>query len=55
MRKKNVKMDFYYTNICKHEHEMNMTKLWCKIVLKIGVEQIEKDEGSNFYLYPYGT
>ncbi len=33
-------------NICKHEHENNMTKLWCKIVFKTGVEQIEGNEGS---------
>ncbi len=33
-----VKMDFYYVNICKHEHERNMTMLWCEIVPKIGVE-----------------
>jgi hypothetical protein len=32
MGKINVKMDIYYANICKHEHEKNMTRLWCKIV-----------------------
>ncbi len=30
----NVKMDIYYVNIYKHEHENNMTRLWCNIVLK---------------------
>jgi len=30
---------------------MNMIRLWCKIVLKISVEQIEENEGSYFYLY----
>jgi hypothetical protein len=54
MCKIKVKTNLYYTNICKHEHEKNMTKLWCKIVLKIGVEQTEKKEGSYFYLYPFG-
>jgi hypothetical protein len=34
-----VKTNFCYTNICKHEHENNMTRLWCKIVLKICVKQ----------------
>ncbi len=54
MCKTNVKMDIYYANICKHEHEKNMTMLWCKIMLKIGVEHIERNEGSYFYLYPFG-
>jgi hypothetical protein len=46
-----VKIGFYYANICKHEHEKNMTRIWCKIVLKTDVEQIK----GNFYLYPFGT
>jgi hypothetical protein len=29
-------------------------KLWCKIVPKINVEQIKRNEGSYFYLYPFG-
>ncbi len=33
---------------------MNMTKLWCKIVLKKNVEQTERNEWSYFYLYPFG-
>jgi hypothetical protein len=44
---------YYYANICKHEHEKNMTKLWCKIVLKINVEQIEGNEGLYSYLDPF--
>jgi hypothetical protein len=32
---------------------MNMTRLWCKIVLKISLEQIEGNEGSYFYLYSF--
>jgi hypothetical protein len=32
---------------------MNMTRLWCKIVPKTNVEQIEGNEGSYFYLYPF--
>ncbi len=47
-------MDFYYVNICKHEYEKKMTRLWYKIVLNIGVEYIEGNEGSYFYLYPFG-
>ncbi len=49
MCKTNVKMDFCYVNICKHEHENNMTRLWCKIMHKIGVEQTKRNEGSYFY------
>jgi hypothetical protein len=54
MCKTNVKIDFYYVNICKHEHENNRIKLWCKIMHKTNVEQIEGNEGSYFYLYPFG-
>ncbi len=32
---------YYYANICKHEHEKNMTRLWCKVVPKINVEKIK--------------
>jgi len=48
----NVKMDLCYANICKHEHEKNMMKLWCKIMHKSSVEQIGGNEGSYSYLYP---
>jgi hypothetical protein len=32
----------------------NMTRLWCKIVLKVNVEHTQGNEGSYFYLYPFG-
>jgi hypothetical protein len=48
-----MKKYFYYANVCKHEHEKNMTRLWCKIVPKINVEQIKENERSYFYLYPF--
>jgi hypothetical protein len=54
MCKINVKTYFYYANICEHEHEKNMTRLWCKIVFKICVEHIKENEMSYFYLYPFG-
>jgi len=54
MCKTNMKIDLFYANICKHEHEKNMTRLWCKIVLKINVEQTKGNEGSYIYLYPFG-
>ncbi len=52
--KTNVKMDRYYINVCKHEHEKNLTRLWCKSVPKTCVEQIERNEGSYSYLHPFG-
>ncbi len=41
MCKINMKTNIYYANICKHEHEKNMTMLWCKIVFKTNVEHTE--------------
>ncbi len=52
--KTNVETKIYYVNICKHEHEKNMTRLWCKIVLKTSAKQIEGNEKSYSYLYPFG-
>ncbi len=37
-------MDLYYVNICKYEDEKNMTRLWCKIMFKTNVEQVEGNE-----------
>jgi hypothetical protein len=54
MCKTNMKMDFYYANICKYEHEKNMTRLWFKIMPKTNIEHIERNEGSYFYLYYFG-
>jgi hypothetical protein len=54
MCKKYMKMNIYYVNICKHEHEKNITRLWCKIVLKTNFEQTKGNEGSYLYLYAFG-
>ncbi len=54
MCKTNMKANFCYANIIKHEHEKNMTSLWCNIMLKTGVEQTKGNEGSHSYLYPFG-
>jgi hypothetical protein len=53
MCKTNMKTNFYYANIFKHEHEKNMTRLWCKIAPKTGVEQTKRNERSYSYLYPF--
>jgi len=47
-------MDLYYANVCKHEHEKNMTRLWCKIIPKTNAEKTKGNEGSYLYLYPFG-
>jgi hypothetical protein len=54
MCKTYVEMNLYYANISKHEHEKNMTRLWCKIVPKTNVEQTKGNDGSYSYLYPFG-
>jgi hypothetical protein len=41
---------FIMVNICKHEHEKNMTKLWCKIVPKTNVEHTKRNKGSYSFL-----
>jgi hypothetical protein len=33
---------------------MNMTRLWCKIVPKINVEHIKGNKGLFSYFYPFG-
>ncbi len=45
MCKTNVKTYVYYVNMCKHEHKKNMIRVWCKIVPKTNVEQIEENGG----------
>jgi len=52
MCKINMKANLYYGNISKHEHEENMTRLWCKIVPKINVKHIEKNESFYSYFIP---
>jgi hypothetical protein len=54
MCKTNMEMDLYYANICKHKHEKNKTKLWCKIVPKTNVKQTEGNKGSYSNLQPFG-
>jgi len=54
MCKTNVKMNFYYVSNCKHEHEKNMTRLWCKIVPKTNIEQTKRNEGFTFIYTPLG-
>jgi hypothetical protein len=50
----NMKMDFYYANVYKHEHEKNLRRLLCKIMPKNCVTQTKRNEGSYSYLYPFG-
>jgi hypothetical protein len=39
--------------VLTYAHDKNMTRLWCKIVLKSSVEQTKRNERSYFYLYPF--
>jgi hypothetical protein len=50
----NAKMNFYYVNVCKCEHKKKMSRLWCKIVPRIGAEQTKGNKRSYFYLYICG-
>jgi hypothetical protein len=54
MCKISVKIGLYYANICEHEQNKNMTRLWCKIMPKTNGQQIEGNEGFYLYLYPFG-
>jgi len=49
-----MKMDLCYANVCKHEHEKNTRRRGCKIMRKTNVKQTKRNEGSHFYLYPFG-
>jgi hypothetical protein len=55
MCKTNIKMNQYYANICKHEHEKNMTRLWCKIMPSTNVEQLKQMRGHISIYTPFGT
>ncbi len=48
----NVKTYLYYVNICKHEHEKNVTRLWCKITHKTSVGYNEGNERVLLLLIP---
>jgi hypothetical protein len=37
----------------KHNLEMKETRPWCKIILQIGVEQIQNNEKNYIYLYSF--
>jgi hypothetical protein len=51
----NVKTNLYYVNICKHEHEKNITRLWCKIIPKTNVENTKEMKGPTSIYTPLGT
>jgi hypothetical protein len=49
-----VQTDFYCDKTQKRKHKRKKTRLWNKIVLQIGLEEIKGNGGSYFYLYPFG-
>jgi hypothetical protein len=50
MCKKKMKKNIYDVNICKPEYENNMIRLWCKILLKIGLEQTKGNVVSYLFI-----
>jgi hypothetical protein len=48
MCKINVETNIYYVDICKHEYEKNMTRLWCKIVLRLVLNRLKEMKGPTF-------
>jgi hypothetical protein len=46
-------MKFYQENVQKYKLEMKETKLWCKIILQIGVEHTKSNDENYFYLYTH--
>ncbi len=55
MCKIKIQKYIYYDKVKKHKHEKNITKLWCKIVLQINVEQIKGNWGPIFTYIFLGT
>ncbi len=55
MCKTNIKTNLYYVNICKHEHEKNMTRLWYKIMPILMLNKLKKMKGFTFIYTPLGT
>ncbi len=52
MCKINVKIEFYHVNICRHEHEKNMTRLWCKIMPKMVLKKLKEIRGRTSIYTP---
>ncbi len=51
-----VKMDIYFVNICKHEHEKNMKikGYGVRLCLRQMLNKISKMRGFYFYVYIFG-
>ncbi len=45
MCKTNMKTYIYYVNICKYKYEKNMTRLWCKIILRLVLNKLKEMKG----------
>jgi hypothetical protein len=55
MCKKNVKTDLYYANICKHEHEKNMTRFDARSCLKLVLNKLKEMRGPTLIYTPFET
>ncbi len=47
MCKTNVKVDMYYANLCKHDHEKNLKGYGAKLCLRLMLNKLKKMKGPN--------
>jgi hypothetical protein len=55
MCKTNMKMDFYYVNICKHEHEKKWQGYGVRSCLRLVLNGSKEMKGPIFIYTPLGT
>jgi hypothetical protein len=55
MCKTNVKTNFYYANICKHEHEKKWQGYGAKSCLKLEMNKLKEMKGPTFIYILLGT
>ncbi len=48
-------MDIYYVNICKHEHEKNMTRYGARLCLRLVFNILKEMRGLTSIYTPLGT
>ncbi len=55
MCKTNVKKKIYYANICKHEHEKNMTRFGARSCLRLMLNRLKEMKGPTLIYTPLET
>jgi hypothetical protein len=53
--KTNMKVDFYYVNLCKHEHEKNLKGYGAKSCLRLMLNNLKEMKGLTPIYTPLGT